>query len=1311
MATRIRKQWLDLTYSSTGLTADDIKYSDTTSVKSAIDNLYSKISYRTLTITKSGTGSGTVTSDPSGIDCGSTCSYQFVFGTNVTLTATPDSGSLFSGWSGDVISSNSTVTITMDSNKSVISIFNTLYTLTVTKSGAGTGTVTSSPVGIDCGSTCSYQFVSGTNVTLIATSDSGSAFGGWSGDVVDTNTTTTVTMDSNKSVTATFNVLYTLTVTKSGTGVGVVTSNPSGINCGAVCSYQFVAGTSVTLTATPDSSSIFNGWSGDVVDTHTTTTLTMDSNKSVTATFNALYTLTVTKSGTGVGTVTSDPSGINCGATCTYQFVSGTNVTLTATPDSGSAFVGWSGDVTGSSSTTIIMMSSNKSVTAIFNALYTLTVTKSGTGTGTVSSNPSGINCGTTCTYQFASGTNVTLTATPDSGSAFVGWSGDVVSTNTTTTVTMNSDKNVTATFNVLYTLTVTKSGTGVGAVTSNPAGIDCGSTCTYQFASGTNVTLTATPDSSFVFGGWSGDVTGSSSTITFIMNSDKNVTATFNILYTLTVTKSGSGTGTVSSNPSGIDCGSTCTYQFASGTNVTLTATPDSSSIFGGWSGDATDTNTVTTIIINSDKSVTATFNALYTLTVTKSGTGVGTITSDPSGINCGAVCSYRFVAGTSVTLTATPDSSSIFNGWSGDVVDTHTTTTLTMDSNKSVTATFNALYTLTVTKSGTGVGTVTSDPSGINCGATCTYQFVSGTNVTLTATPDSGSAFVGWSGDVTGSSSTTIIMMSSNKSVTAIFNALYTLTVTKSGTGTGTVSSNPSGINCGTTCTYQFASGTNVTLTATPDSGSAFVGWSGDVVSTNTTTTVTMNSDKNVTATFNVLYTLTVTKSGTGVGAVTSNPAGIDCGSTCTYQFASGTNVTLTATPDSSSIFGGWSGDATDTNTVTTIIINSDKSVTATFNPAYTLIVTKSGTGTGTVISNPSGINCGSTCSYQFAHNISITLTATPDSSSIFGGWSGDITDTNTTVTVTMSANKNVTVTFNIDTSAGYFTSGWSTSGNQSFIDKLLFSNETRTTLTATLSRSIGAQSACNSSIAGYFAGGNQSFIDKLLFSDETKSTLTAILSQSVYSHSACNSTLAGYFAGGWNNHYQSFIDKLLFSNETISILTATLSRSVYSQSACNSSLAGYFAGGVYNDYQSFIDKLLFSNDSRSTLTAILSQSVYAQSACNSTLAGYFAGGYYYNNGSNYYSFIDKLLFSDDSRSTLSTILSRSVDYQSACNSISAGYFAGGYGFNNDNNNDVYYSFIDKLLFSDDSRSTLLTTLSRSVYSQVACQSGGIL
>ena len=77
---------------------------------------------------------------------------------------------------------------------------------------------------------------------------------------------------------------------------------------------------------------------------------------------------------------------------------------------------------------------------------FALTVTKAGTGSGTITSNTGGIDCGATCSASFAGGTKVILTATPSSGSTFAGWSGDCTGTGSCV-VTMSAAKAVTATF------------------------------------------------------------------------------------------------------------------------------------------------------------------------------------------------------------------------------------------------------------------------------------------------------------------------------------------------------------------------------------------------------------------------------------------------------------------------------------------------------------------------------------------------------------------------------------------------------------------------------------------------------------------------------------------------------------------------------------------------------------------------------------------------------------------------------------------------------------------------------------------------
>ena len=161
----------------------------------------------------------------------------------------------------------------------------------------------------------------------------------------------------------------------------------------------------------------------------------------------------------------------------------------------------------------------------------------------------------------------------------------------------------------------------------------------------------------------------------------------------------------------------------------------------------------------------------------------------------------------------------------------------------------------------------------------------------------------------------------------------AQHTLSAIRSGPGTGTVTSSPPEIDCGATCSAHFADGTVVTLTATASAGSTFSSWSGcDSVSGNQCT-VSMTADRTVTATFvPVQRTLSVNKSGSGTGTVTSSPAGISCGATCSAQFANGTSVTLTATP-TAGFFNGWTGCDSVNGNQCTVSMTANRTVTASF------------------------------------------------------------------------------------------------------------------------------------------------------------------------------------------------------------------------------------------------------------------------------------------------------------------------------------------------------------------------------------------
>jgi List-Bact-rpt repeat protein/fibronectin type III domain protein len=167
------------------------------------------------------------------------------------------------------------------------------------------------------------------------------------------------------------------------------------------------------------------------------------------------------------------------------------------------------------------------------------------------------------------------------------------------------------------FALTVSKAGAGGGTVTSSPAGISCGATCSGSFTSGTIVTLTAAPVAGSPFTGWSGACTGTG-TCTVTMNAARAVTASFGVQsFALTANKSGAGTGTVTSVPAGISCGGACSASFTSGTTVTLTAAPTNGSTFTGWSGSACTGTGTCTVTMTAARSVTAAFAAAQTLSL----------------------------------------------------------------------------------------------------------------------------------------------------------------------------------------------------------------------------------------------------------------------------------------------------------------------------------------------------------------------------------------------------------------------------------------------------------------------------------------------------------------------------------------------------------------------------------------------------------------------------------------------------------------------------------------------------------------------
>ena len=214
------------------------------------------------------------------------------------------------------------------------------------------------------------------------------------------------------------------------------------------------------------------------------------------------YTLTLQSS--SQGSISPTPGG--------GSYLKDTGVQVAAMANSGYMFTAWGGALAGSTNNpAIIVMDTNKSISANYVQLSTAcTLTTSATN-GSITLNPPG--------GVYNTGMVVTVTASPNIGYAFTNWSGDLTGPVNPTTITINGNKSVTANFVPVPTCTLTTSATN-GSITLNPPG--------GIYNTGTVVTVTATPSNGYMFGSWSGDLTGSTNPATITMNGNKSVMANF---------------------------------------------------------------------------------------------------------------------------------------------------------------------------------------------------------------------------------------------------------------------------------------------------------------------------------------------------------------------------------------------------------------------------------------------------------------------------------------------------------------------------------------------------------------------------------------------------------------------------------------------------------------------------------------------------------------------------------------------------------------------------------------------------------------
>ncbi len=741
----------------------------------------------------------------------------------------------------------------------------------------------------------------GTEVKLIASPREGYQFVCWkmNGNPVSTAQKWTIPdpITADITVEAVFDSV--------GASIHVVSAYSENETMGTVTGGSaYVEGTSVTLVATPANSDyVFDGWYKGGVKVEGagatyTFTATAETAGSYEAKFEEVqvtkYTVTATSEDTDKGIVLSGSG----------EYKENATVTLIAVARDGYQFVGWykDGASTAISTSATYTFEATAETAGSYEAkfeevqvvptTYNITATSEDTNKGTVT----GGN-----TYE--AGAEVTLVATAKTGYKFVGWyvGEELKSTSATYTTYATADAAYKAKFVAVHTVTVNVDGNGI-VLGANE-----------QYEEGTNVTLYAVADAGHKFVGWyQGATFVTSEKQLVISNLTANVTyvakfeeapeiQTFNIIATSEDDNKGTVTGG---------------REYNAGDSVTLTATAKTGYVFDGWYvGDdkVEGAGATYTFTATANATYVAKFKAQYTVTVSSEATAKGTVTGGG-----------EYVEGTSVTLTATPNSGYVFDGWYvGDdkVEDAGTTYTFTATANATYVAKFKAQYTVGVSSEDTNKGTVTGNGT-----------YVEGTSVTLTAEAKTGYRFLGWYKDgastAISTSATYTVTAEANANYEAKFIAVYTVTVTSADTTIGSVSGSG---------TYD--AGASVTLeVSVTNPAYKFLGW----YVTGTDTLITANTSYTFNASANVAYEARFEAIPAEVEIVVES-ANTDQGTvTGSNTYSVGESVTAIASPKEGYAFLGWF-DETDTlvSTSATYTFTATEAVTLTAKFGVTISV----------------------------------------------------------------------------------------------------------------------------------------------------------------------------------------------------------------------------------------------------------------------------------------------------------------------------------------------------------------------------------
>ena len=571
-----------------------------------------------------------------------------------------------------------------------------------------------------------------------------------------------------------------------------------------------------------------------MVTTNTTLTFTVTEAAAYVANFQLnSYQITATANPTVGGVVTGGG---------TYNHFE--NVTLTATANEGYTFTGWADGVQDAQRTVTVTGPAEYVANFQLNS-YEITATANPTVGGVVTGGG---------TYNHFE--NVTLTATANEGYTFIGWADGVQDAQRTVTVTGPAEYVANFQLNS-YQITATAYPSAGGTVTGGG---------TYNHFE--TCTLTATPNAYYEFTSWTknGQVVSTNATYSFTVTEGGTYIANFTrVNHQITAMVNPAESGNVSGAGS-----------YAHGSTCTLTATANTGYAFSSWTknGAVVSSNPAYSFTVTEDATYIANFTpVMYTITVS----------ADPS-VGGTASGNGTYLYNENCTVNAMPNAGYTFTNWTnnGTVVSTEQSYTFTVTQDANLVAHFTQdHYTVTVSVDPQQAGTATG-------GGSFTY----GETCTLTATPNTGYAFVNWTkdGTVVSSNANYSFTVTNNGDYVANFAvARYTLTVLAEPAEGGHV------VGGGN---YDY--GHVTTLRATANEGYEFVNWTKDgaVVSSNAIYSVVVREDAEYVAhflinTFEIKANTNPDNSGTITGEGYYN-----YGETCT----------LTVTPNNDYEFINW-------------------------------------------------------------------------------------------------------------------------------------------------------------------------------------------------------------------------------------------------------------------------------------------------------------------------------------------------------------------------------------------------------------------